>query len=464
MKGWEEVKKYFEQTKLDPHKLACGCAVKIDLERVVYPALQGIRGKLESKGIVLTGREDADISLKRGEPKVMRSIFSLSNPSLDSLRLFKPQRAITLSCVYRVRDPDELGSRWLRFYEVLAKAGLQFVVGKGHTIEAYSKDDEFILFDFFKTEGDEADGYLVANNDTIQLIDPTIELGAQAQVDVALSNALNDLFALGAFENIKIYPVYAAPTEELQAQLKENMRRFCAQYGFELIEQEPVSKKTLLLGATVFGETKKQPPTFYDKLKAGDLILVHRSFGDLAPINLYLDGLIMGDSLLKELGLTMEKLEQAKDNVVSTMRAPNVKVGGIIHKFCPGLKEAFDEEAHIKATGDLSGSGIQIFKEIAQLGRVNIKLERIPLSYEEVVRAATRELIIPNGTSGTNGAVAIIASPAVIEKIEAELRRVGYVPQIIGVVEGSGEGALTVPANAKDFVADEKLLAHWKYE
>lgn len=462
MKGWEEIKKYFEQTNLDPHKLACGCAVKIDLERVVYPALQGIRERLISKGIVLAGREDADISLKRGEPKILRSIFSLSSPTLDSLRLFNPQRAITLTSVYRARDPNELGARWLSFYEALTYEGVQFVVGKGHTIEAYSKEDEFILFDFFKTEGAEADGYLVANNDTIQLIDPTIELGAQAQVDVALSNALNDLFALGAFENIKIYPVYAAPTEELQAQLKENMRRFCTRYGFELVEQEPVSGKTLLLGATVFGGTKREPPTFYDKLKAGDLILVHRPFGDLAPINLYLDGLIMGDSFVKELGFTMEKLEGVKDNVVGTMRAPNVKVGEIINRFCPAFGEAFAEEAHIKATGDISGPGIQIFKEIAELGRVNIRLERVPLSHEEIVRAATKQLIIPNGTSGTNGAVAIIASPTVIERTETELRRAGYAPQIIGVVEGRGEGVLTVPQNTKEFVADSGLLARWK--
>ena len=462
MRGWEEIKKYFEQTNLDPHKLACGCAVKIDLERVVYPALRGIREKLESKGIVLAGREDADISLRRGEPKILRSILSLSSPKLDSIRLFKPQRAITLTSVYRVRDPSELGARWLSFYEAFADEGVQFIVGKGHTIEAYSKDDEFILFDFFKTEGTEADGYLVANNDTIQLIDPTIELGAPAQVDVALSNALNDLFALGVFENIKIYPVYAAPTDEIQKQLQENMRHFCDRYGFKLVEQPPISNKTLLLGATVLGETKRKPPTFYEELNRGDLILVHRPLGDLAPINLYLDGLIMGESFVKELGFTMEKLEMAKDGIVSTMRVPNVKVGKIIHSFCPGFNETFDEDAHIKATGDLSGPGIQIFKEIAERGCVNIQLERVPLSHEEIVRAATKQLIIPNGTSGTNGAVAIMASPAVIERVANELRGAGYAPEIIGFVEGKGEGALTVPESIKEFVADEKLLAHWK--
>jgi selenophosphate synthase len=457
MQTWDEVQKYLAQMNLDPHKLACGCAVKIDLRRVVYPALHQIKPQLAQWGIQLAPREDADISPLYQSPEVRRVQAPFAQFSADPVREFGPERAITVTSVYRTRQPQALAQKWLALYEKFPAHQIQVLIGKGHTIEAYTPEDEFALFDFYKSEKQgRSRGYLIVNNDTIQLIDPTIDLSAPAQTAAALNNALNDLFSLGAVQNIQIHPVYAAPTESLRQKILANMREYARRYGFSLVERAPLSGKTLLLGATVFGETDHQTPTFYERLEAGDLILVHRAFGDLAPINLWIEGLVMGDGYLQKLGFAPEEVRRAKEDIVEILARPNLEVGRLIYERSPELDEKFDPRRHIKATGDLSGPGLDIFQELAENARVDVRLEKIPLLYEKFVREASKQLIIPNGTAGTNGALAIVAGPPVIQQLESELRRLGYSPEVIGRIERRrlDKGVLTVPAQTKEFIAD----------
>ncbi len=463
MQTWDEIQRYLSGLNLDPHKLACGCAVKIDLRRVVYPALHQIKPTLQQWGISLAPREDADISLLYGTPQIKRVHAPFEKFSLEALGNFRPERAITVTSVYRTRKPEALAQKWLTLYEKFHRRQLQLLIGKGHTIEAYTPEDEFALFDFFKTEKQgKARGFLVANNDTIQLIDPTIDLGAPQQTAAAINNALNDLFSLGAVHNIQIHPVYAAPNQALRKQLLQNLRNHSQRFGFELIEHQPVSGHTLLLGATVYGETDRQTPTFYDQIDRGDLILVHRPFGDLAPINLWIEGLVMGDSYLTKLGLYPDTVHQAKTQIIEILSKPNIDIGKLIYEHSPKLNDAFNSEHHIKATGDLSGPGLDIFLELAENAKVDVKLEKIPLLFEDLVREASKQFIIPNGTSGTNGALAIVGSPAVIKKIETELRKMGHNPEIIGHIERkrTEKGTLTVPASTKDFISDWPATYH----
>ncbi len=463
MRGWEALQEIFKGTELDPQRLACGCSIKVDLQRVVYPALHAIRPQLEPLGLQIAPRQEADIAPLYGRPEVHRVIASWDEPPVRALDRLRPERAITVTSVYRAGDPRRLAERWLRFYrQLMSDRRRNLLIGKGHTIEAYSPDDEFILFDFFRSSVEKIgatnplllQGYLAANNDTIQLIDPTRSLDDYAQTAVALSNALNDLFALGATENIRIYPLYAAPTPELRRAIEANIKRFCAQHGFELIAQPPLSDKTLLLGATVLGETGHQPPTFYQELQKGDQILVHRPFGDLAPINLYLECLILGDGCWEQLGIDEEEARRVKDESIELMAQPNLAVGQLIQCYCPKLDEPFDPESHIKVTSDLSGPGIDIFRELAERAGVNIQLEAIPLRAPQLVQAASERYLIPNGTAGTNGAIVIIASPKVISRIYGELRALGHQPQIMGAIGGPGQGSLSVPAEARKFIAD----------
>jgi len=450
---WSEIERRLSELKLDPHRLACGCAVKIDLQRVVYPALHEIRSQLKGLGLTIAEREDADIFPRSQGLKFERRVYPFYPRGVEPLPEGGERRAVTVTSVYRVREPRLLARRWLKFYRGLLGGRAKLHIGKGHTIEAYSPDNEFVHFDFYQPEGEGQPGWRVANNDTIQLIDPTRPPEAPEQTEVALSNALNDLFTLGAVEDIIIYPFYAAPTASLAGKIAENMSAYCECYGFRLIPQDPISNQTLLLGATVFGASSRQLPTFYDELEEGDLILVHRPFGDLAPINLLIESLIVGEGSLNGAEFTSRQIEGAVEERIAVMRRPNLDVGRLIHELCPQLEEPFDEGRHLKATVDLSGPGIDVFRELAELSKRDVLLEHIPLAHEALVRRASQGFLLPNGTAGTNGAIALIGSPGVIEQAASKLKELGHKPQIIGRIDQPG-GTLVVPPEAKHYIAD----------
>ncbi|MBI4257572.1 MAG: SelD-related putative sulfur metabolism protein, partial [Thaumarchaeota archaeon] len=210
----------------------------------------------------------------------------------------------------------------------------------------------------------------------------------------------------------------------------------------------------------VSGEASHELPTFHRHLQAGMSIIISRPFGDLAPITSYLSCLADSDYVekLKEYGLTLEELEDAKNKVVETMKTPNLEIARSISRHCPDYGEKFDANEHITDTVDVSGPGIYVFKEIAEAGKVDISLDRVPLGYEKPVLFATRNYLMDNATAGTNGAIAIIASQGVLEEVESDLRKSGYQPEIIGNIVGRGEGRLFVRPEVEGMISSKSLL------
>ncbi|HED05043.1 MAG TPA: hypothetical protein ENI60_09900 [Candidatus Fraserbacteria bacterium] len=94
MKEWSEVEASIGRLKLDPHRLACGCAVKLDLQRVVYPALRAIRPELEALGLRLARREDADIFPRSAELSFERCIYRFDAQRVVPLAPGDERRAV----------------------------------------------------------------------------------------------------------------------------------------------------------------------------------------------------------------------------------------------------------------------------------------------------------------------------------------------------------------------------------
>jgi len=80
---FERVSEY-KRLGLNPLALATVCAVKVDLVRVVYPALRDLREELEREGLEIAPREDADI-IKGSSAEIFRRIYSLDpSENIDS--------------------------------------------------------------------------------------------------------------------------------------------------------------------------------------------------------------------------------------------------------------------------------------------------------------------------------------------------------------------------------------------
>ena len=140
------------------------------------------------------------------------------------------------------------------------------------------------------------------------------------------------------------------------------------------------------------------------------------------------------------------------------MNQPNLKVAEIINKYLPEFGSSFDINEHVLATGDLSGPGIMIFKEHANNAGVDISLDNLPLRYPEFVKYATENFLMDNATAGTNGAVAVIASPNIISNISSELKSTGYDPRVIGTILGKGNGTVKISKDVNDMIASDILL------
>ncbi|MCE4612229.1 MAG: SelD-related putative sulfur metabolism protein [Desulfurococcales archaeon] len=461
--------KYYKELGVNPLALATGCAVKVDLVRVVYPALSKLRDKLAGSNIVIAPREDADVFPdEEGAPSIERMIFRLGDEAgrLGTVRTgLSGSRAIVLVQVHQryAGDPEYFLSRIGRVYEALAASGALLYVGKGHSIVTPFEGDDFMLIDFIKPSG-RAEGYRVANNDTIHIIDPTEDPGDYRQVSGALSNSLNDLFVLGASSNITIAPVVNAPSDDLKERIAANVERYARTIGAHLYQLPQPEKGRLLLGATVTAFTRKHPPVFYEQAEKGARIVVTRPIGELAPINVYLAA-IMDEAFIEDLereGLSFEQVAKAKDEAFNTIARPNKEAAQVIEKHLPYYGEKFERGEHIIATTDVTGPGIYVVRELAEQMKAGIRLHDLPLLFPELSKYASSRFLMPNATSGTNGAFVLVVPEQLERDIVRELRSRGYRPSVIGEVVSLGEPYVEAPPLLKDYVRDRRILEAFK--
>lgn len=459
---------YYRSLGVNPFSLATGCAVKVDLVDVLYPALKSIRGDLEKLGLTIAPRRDADVF--RGDSRtlrILRGIYDVEDPRVKpgDVGGFRPRRAIVLAQVHQriASSPEPFRDVVWRFYRRVAEVTGGLVVGKGHSIVTTDPGSQFFLVDYVSFEDD---GVLIAaNNDTIQIIDPAEDPGSGLQVAVALSNSLNDLYTVGAWRSTRIYPVYDAPSEGLKARIWGNMVSYAESLGASIHDVGQPGRGSLLMGATVVAETIRKPPFFYDMVEPGMEILVTRPIGELAVINVYM--LVMLDREIaeefeKQTGITVGELLEIKSRFIETMAKPNVEVARIIESRLPELGEEFNPREHIAVTTDVTGPGVYVIKELAELTNTSIRLTEIPLLDHRISEFATRNFIIPNATAGTNGAIVIVASPEVLEGVEEELLKLGFNPVRMGYIEGKGAPVVRAPSKLRRYIASKSYLKEFE--
>jgi len=439
--------------------LSLGCSVKVDLYDVLYPAIQLLRDELSRLNLVIAPREDAAI-VRGEEAQLMRVFLDVENPQLDAAAVesFAPTLAVVLVQLYMAKaaSAERFAEYAARLYKALGSTRHRVWIGKGHSIVSTKQGAEFFMVDFLKTYGEE--GYVLANNDTIQVIDPSEDLDSPLQVAVAINNALNDLYVKGVYKDIYIAPVYDAP-ERWYEGVEKSYLAYASRLG-KVVEAPLPRRGYLLLGATAWGYLDKEPPTFYRELDRGFVVVVTRPFGELAYFTTYV-AIHADEELLKAFEssvMPLEEFEKEKRRVLELMATPNVEVAKVIYRYLPELGERFRAEEHIAATIDVSGPGIFVFKEVAEKAGVDIELFEVPLLNPKLSKFAADFYIMPDATAGTNGAVALLLHESLAEEVVKELSKIPHLsPRVVGRVVGRGEGKLHVPPEALSYISSRKL-------
>ena len=446
----------YKSMGLNPLSLATGCAVKVDLIETVYPALDKLRKELEKRNIYILPREDADIFV---------STEKIIHKRLINGGEFDADRAISLIQVNQQTAGDvQAFANFLFNVYTSIKTSRKLTIGKGHSIVTTKKDGEVAVLDLFRLEGKKENSYTVANNDTIQIVDPLDNPGSQTQVDVAVSNSLNDLFTKGAFQDLTIIPVADAPNEELKEKLLRNYENYARKYNMELKSDVQPNTGTLMMGATVIGKSDHELPTYYNQVDEDTVIITTRFFGELTPINVHLWVLAVPEliDLMESRGIQFSRLEQVKAEALKVMSRPNIHVAKVIYNHLPEFGKSFSKEEHIAMTTDVTGPGIFVIKEFAEKAGVNVELTSIPVIDRDICEFATENFIIPNSTIGTNGAIVMFVNKKVADELLDELEKVGEKPEVIGRVIGKGDGTVIVPQYVTKLIRRDNVLRQFK--
>lgn len=448
----------YNNVGVNPLELACGCAVKVDLYDVVYPAIGELRNKFRGSGLEFSPRNDAEIVRAKEIIEIHRRIYALgdkANVDPEDVRRIDPVTCVALFQVFQQYANDH--SRFMKLvepvYSGIVESGVRFRFGKGHSIITTSPYESIAIFDFISLKGRDLDKFLVVNNDTINIIDPTAGIDDRRQVIGAICNALNDLFVLGVCDEIQIAPLIGFSESDVRKNILEHAKEFIKENNFRLLEVPQYNSSRLFLGATVLGTSEKQPPVRGEFVEAGMKVIVTRSFGELSPITVYVSSIINDEirSEVERFGISLDELKKEKDRAVGLISSPNLKAAKVINKYLPKIGERFKEE-HIPLASDISGPGIYIFAEMAEKANASIEIDEIPLLSPEISEYANRTFLMTNSTAGTNGAFCLITPDSICDDVIDDLKKVGYSPHIIGSVKGKGEAKVKMPKELLKYV------------
>jgi selenophosphate synthase len=284
--------------------------------------------------------------------------------------------------------------------------------GKGHSIRA---GGDFIMLDFVKLDKQKSINSAY-NHDSIITADSILTHTSLTSVFVSINNALNDLFSNGVFENITIYPTYDGTVEEI-SELRKNLQSFLEFYrtrgvDIKLIDLGPLNLNLKIIGASVTGTTDKLNRRF-SGLTSGNEILLTKHLGDLSFLSLYRSYYFNNNE--------KQSLSKQRVAVLQEMTTSNYLVGKLLNSYMPKIDDTYDPKKHISFSSDISGPGVDVLFEAAEISHVDLDLVD-PIFLFPVSLYFSRK----NHTSSTNGPIAISAGPNVISHIETNLRALGF--------------------------------------
>ena len=108
------------------------------------------------------------------------------------------------------------------------------------------KNFHFILFDHIKSQRGNKTGYTVVTNSNTQVTDVTQSIKSPIHMEISLTEAINILNLVGCTKDIKLYPVYDAPNDEMLDEIRRNIDTFTIKYNYTFEDYSFLKSDALL--------------------------------------------------------------------------------------------------------------------------------------------------------------------------------------------------------------------------
>ncbi len=306
------------------------------------------------------------------------------------------------------------------------------------------KNFQFILFDHIKTQRGNKTGYTIVTNSNTQATDVTQPVKSPIHMEISFTESISLLNLLGCSKDIKLYPIYDAPTDELLDDIRRNMDSFTAKYNYTFEDYSSLKLGGLFFGTTAVGNTHKELPNRYDLIEQDMQIISTDNLGLLACLGLYvitnLDGIIF--EKMNKYGIDREKVNQLRDLALKSLTEPKVSIGKIVSKYLPDFENQFDLQSNILVTHPISKNGIASFVELSKLINNQIILDHVPYVNNDIKNFVSKEHLISNVSASTPDTNMIIVSKDFAATIMEELSKHKFNPAIVGRIGKPGKAGV----------------------
>lgn len=261
-------------------------------------------------------------------------------------------------------------------------------------------------------------------------------------MEISLTESINLLNLLGCSIDIRLFPIYDAPNEDILDKIRKNIDKFTIKYNYSFEDYSSLKFNGLFFGTTATGNIHKELPNRYDLIKEDTQIIITDKLGLLTCLSLYIIT-TLDEKLFEKLnkyGIQENKLNQLKDLAIRNLTEPKTSLGKLITKFLPDFETEFDFQSHILVTHPISKNGILSLYEISKLINRELIIDDIPLIDSDIANFVSKEYLISNPTASTSNTNMILISKELSSTVIDELNKNKFNPKVIGKI---GKGGTT---------------------
>ncbi|MBA3749643.1 MAG: hypothetical protein H0X03_01870 [Nitrosopumilus sp.] len=309
-------------------------------------------------------------------------------------------------------------------------------------IPTNSKENfQFTLFDHIKTQRGNKTGYTIVTNSNTQATDVSQNIESPIHMEISLTESVNLLNLLGCSSDIRLFPIYDAPNDDMLDKIRKNIDNFTIKYNYSFEDYSSLKLDSLFFGTTASGNMHKEIPNRYDLVKEDTQIITTDKLGLLTCLSLYIIT-TLSEKLFEKLhkyGIEENKLKDLKDLAIKNLTEPKASLGKLVTKFLPDFETEFDFQSHILSTHPISKNGISSLYEISKLTNSELIIDDIPLIDSDVINFVSKEFLISNPTASTPNTNTILVSKELSSTIIDELNKNKFNPRVIGKIGKRGK-------------------------